>query len=113
MRVLLIQSNRVSRGVVALDGIEIPLNLLYIISALENRRKTLEAYGYELVNEKPVLLSVSIFSNAVWNVESPGSPEKNSPADTYEDVPRNAKHMYITNQFFIIVSLLLTLEIMA
>jgi anaerobic magnesium-protoporphyrin IX monomethyl ester cyclase len=44
MRVLLIQTPQIVRDVISLSGIEIPLNLTYIASALERPLETIDAY---------------------------------------------------------------------
>ena len=50
MRVLLIQPPQITRGVISLRGLEIPLHLVYLCTSLEHPLETLKAYGYELEN---------------------------------------------------------------
>ena len=49
MRILLIHPPKFSEVVISLNGIEIPLQLCYLASALENSEKIIEAYGHPIL----------------------------------------------------------------
>ncbi|MHA1819000.1 MAG: B12-binding domain-containing radical SAM protein [Promethearchaeota archaeon] len=56
-KVLFIQPPQVVRNIISLVGIEMPLNLAYLSSAIDSPKKTLRAYGHKINedNEKRIL----------------------------------------------------------